>query len=151
MRRLSGVLLAILGLALGGGPTLAQGAYPNKTIRVLIPYAPGGLTDVVARYYGEYLRKTFGQTVLGDFATGDETGIGRGDVLGEEFSARDLDVKVLFEAEHDVQEVDRLGSQIADQRGGRRDFIVINPQRVDECLTDLFKNLFTTRHGFLPW
>ena len=49
------------------------------------------------------------------------------------------------------QEVDRLGSQIADQRGGRRDFIVINPQRVDECLTDLFKNLFTTRHGFLPW
>ena len=64
MRRLSGVLLAILCLALGGSPASAQGAYPNKTIRVLIPYAPGGLTDVVARYYGEYLRKTLGQNVL---------------------------------------------------------------------------------------
>jgi tripartite-type tricarboxylate transporter receptor subunit TctC len=64
MHRLSGVLFTILCLALGGGPAPAQGAYPNKTIRVLIPYAPGGLTDVVARYYGEHLRKTFGQTVL---------------------------------------------------------------------------------------
>jgi tripartite-type tricarboxylate transporter receptor subunit TctC len=64
MRRLSGVLLAMLYLALGVSPAFAQGAYPNKTIRVLIPYAPGGLTDVVARYYGDYLRKTLGQNVL---------------------------------------------------------------------------------------
>ena len=48
----------------GSGTAFAQGAYPNKTIRVLIPYAPGGLTDVVARYYGDYLRKTLGQNVL---------------------------------------------------------------------------------------
>ena len=66
MRRLSGVLLAILCLALGGGAAFAQGAYPNKTIRVLIPYAPGGLTDVVARYYADHLRKSFGQNVLVD-------------------------------------------------------------------------------------
>src|SRR3954452_7647376 len=66
MRRLTGVLLAILCLALGGGPASAQGAYPNKTIRVLIPYAPGGLTDVVARYYADHLRKSLGQNVLVD-------------------------------------------------------------------------------------
>ena len=64
MRRLTGILLAILCLALGGGAAFAQGAHPNKTIRVLIPYAPGGLTDVVARYYGDHLRKVFGQNVL---------------------------------------------------------------------------------------
>ena len=64
MRRMSGILLAILCLVLGGGDAFAQGAYPNKMIRVLIPYAPGGLTDVVARYYGDYLRKTLGQNVL---------------------------------------------------------------------------------------
>jgi tripartite-type tricarboxylate transporter receptor subunit TctC len=64
MRRLNGVLLAILCLVLGGAPASAQGAYPSKMIRVLIPYAPGGLTDVVARYYGDYLRKTLGQNVL---------------------------------------------------------------------------------------
>ena len=64
MRRLGGVLLATLCLALGCGPVSAQAAYPTKMIRVLIPYAPGGLTDVVARYYGDYLRKTLGQNVL---------------------------------------------------------------------------------------
>ena len=62
--RLGCMLTSVLFLALGAAPASAQGAYPNKTIRVLIPYAPGGLTDVVARYYGEYLRKTLGQTVL---------------------------------------------------------------------------------------
>ena len=64
MHRLGGVLLACL--ALGGSPASAQSAYPNKTIRVLIPYAPGGLTDVVARYYADHLRKSFGQNVLVD-------------------------------------------------------------------------------------
>jgi len=66
MHRLSGVLLAILCLALGSASASAQGAYPNKTIRVLIPYAPGGLTDVVARYYADHLRKSLGQNVLVD-------------------------------------------------------------------------------------
>ena len=64
MRRLGSLLASALFFALGAAPASAQGVYPNKTIRVLIPYAPGGLTDVVARYYGEYLRRTLGQTVL---------------------------------------------------------------------------------------
>jgi tripartite-type tricarboxylate transporter receptor subunit TctC len=64
MRRFGGILASVLLLTLGATAVSAQGAYPNKMIRVLIPYAPGGLTDVVARYYGEYLRKTLGQTVL---------------------------------------------------------------------------------------
>jgi tripartite-type tricarboxylate transporter receptor subunit TctC len=64
MHRLGFIMASALYLALAASPASAQGAYPNKLIRVLIPYAPGGLTDVVARYYGEYLRKTFGQTVL---------------------------------------------------------------------------------------
>ena len=64
MHRLGSLLAFALFLALGAAPASAQGAYPNKTIRVLIPYAPGGLTDVVARYYGEHLRKAFGQNVL---------------------------------------------------------------------------------------
>ncbi len=51
-------------LALGATAAFAQGAYPNKPIRILIPYAPGGLTDVVARYYAEHLRKSLGQNVL---------------------------------------------------------------------------------------
>jgi tripartite-type tricarboxylate transporter receptor subunit TctC len=64
MRRFGSILLSIVCLALGATAAAAQGAYPNKLIRVLVPYAPGGLTDVVARYYAEHLRKSLGQTVL---------------------------------------------------------------------------------------
>jgi tripartite-type tricarboxylate transporter receptor subunit TctC len=64
MRRFNAVLLAIACLLLAAAPAAAQGAYPNRVIRVLVPYAPGGLTDVVARLYAEQLRKSLGQNVL---------------------------------------------------------------------------------------
>ena len=57
-----------------------------------------------------------GQANFGHFAVLDVLGIGE-DVLGEQFSAGNLDVERLFQAEDDVEEVDRLGSQVADERG----------------------------------
>ena len=42
----------------------AQTPYPSKPIRILVPYAPGGLTDVVARLYSEQLRQSFGRGVF---------------------------------------------------------------------------------------
>jgi tripartite-type tricarboxylate transporter receptor subunit TctC len=42
----------------------AQSAYPAKPIRIIVPYAPGGLTDVVARLYAEQLRQSFGRGVF---------------------------------------------------------------------------------------
>jgi tripartite-type tricarboxylate transporter receptor subunit TctC len=42
----------------------AQAPYPAKPIRVLVPYAPGGLTDVVARLYSEQLRQSLGRGVF---------------------------------------------------------------------------------------
>ncbi len=42
----------------------AQAPYPAKPIRILVPYAPGGLTDVVARLYAEQLRQSLGQGVF---------------------------------------------------------------------------------------
>ena len=44
-------------------PAAAQSAYPNKPIRVIVPYAPGGLTDVVARYFVDQMRKSLGQNL----------------------------------------------------------------------------------------
>jgi tripartite-type tricarboxylate transporter receptor subunit TctC len=43
--------LAIAAAAFAGvsGPTLAQGAYPAKPIRVVVPYTPGGVSDAVTR------------------------------------------------------------------------------------------------------
>jgi tripartite-type tricarboxylate transporter receptor subunit TctC len=64
MHRIAGIVLTVVCLALGSAAARAQAPYPNKPIRVLVPYAPGGLTDVVARQYAEQLRKSLGQNVL---------------------------------------------------------------------------------------
>ncbi len=57
-------LASALGLVLSASGAAAQGAYPNKPIRILIPYAAGGLTDVVARHYAEHMRKSLGVNIL---------------------------------------------------------------------------------------
>jgi tripartite-type tricarboxylate transporter receptor subunit TctC len=45
------------------GTALAQ-AYPNKVIRLQVPFAPGGTTDIVARVMSEPLAKSLGQSVV---------------------------------------------------------------------------------------
>src|SRR5262249_39844483 len=42
----------------------AQSQFPNKPIRVVVPYAPGGLTDVVARLFAEQVRKILNNPVF---------------------------------------------------------------------------------------
>lgn len=42
----------------------AQGAFPNKPIRILVPYPAGGQTDGIARVYGEYLGRKLGTSVV---------------------------------------------------------------------------------------
>jgi len=64
MARLGRILASALVLVFGATLAQAQGAYPNRPVRVLIPYAPGGLTDVVARHYAERLRQSLGQNFI---------------------------------------------------------------------------------------
>src|SRR5712692_9021171 len=64
MRRFARLLIAACGLALGASAAAAQATFPTKPIRIIVPYAPGGLTDVVARHYAEQLRADLGQQVL---------------------------------------------------------------------------------------
>ena len=45
-------------------PALAQAPWPNKPIRIVCSYPPGGLTDVFARAYGDHIAQKTGQTVV---------------------------------------------------------------------------------------
>lgn len=48
----------------------AQAAYPNKTIRFVVPYAPGGLPDTVARIFAQHMQEKLGQSVVVDNRAG---------------------------------------------------------------------------------
>ena len=51
-------------LAFKGGATHAQSAYPNKPVRLVVPFAPGGTTDIVARVVSEKVGTALGQTMI---------------------------------------------------------------------------------------
>jgi tripartite-type tricarboxylate transporter receptor subunit TctC len=57
-------------------PLLAQSAWPNKPIRYIVPFAPGGTTDILGRMFGEKLATALGQPVLIENKAGQGGSIG---------------------------------------------------------------------------
>src|SRR5690606_38617583 len=62
------ILFALL-LAVAAFATLApaqaqEAVYPNKPIRMIVPWAPGGATDVIARIIGKRLGEELGQPIV---------------------------------------------------------------------------------------
>ena len=70
---------ATLGLGLHG-VTLAQG-YPTKPVRLIVPFAPGGTTDIVARIVGERMGAALGQQVLVENKAGGGGSVGAQELI----------------------------------------------------------------------
>lgn len=61
MKSLRLLLLSILCLACGCLAASAQDKFPIRPVKVIVPYAPGGATDIVARIIGDQFQKITGQ------------------------------------------------------------------------------------------
>jgi tripartite-type tricarboxylate transporter receptor subunit TctC len=84
-RAVAAAILAVAALWLGGAPCVAQApadGYPTKPIRIIVPFAPGGSVDVVARLIGQDFTEAWGQPVVV------ETRPGGGTMIGTQAAAR---------------------------------------------------------------
>jgi tripartite-type tricarboxylate transporter receptor subunit TctC len=61
MKNIFAALAFIAGFA---AAAQADPSYPNKPIRIIVPYGPGGATDIVARVLSENLKESLGQPVV---------------------------------------------------------------------------------------
>jgi tripartite-type tricarboxylate transporter receptor subunit TctC len=66
-------------IAFASAPVFSQ-TFPSKHIRLVVPFPPGGGTDLIARALGEALAKDLGQTIVVDNKPGAGTVIGNHDV-----------------------------------------------------------------------
>lgn len=57
-------------------PALAQNSYPNKPIRLIVPFSPGGVTDTSGRIVADFLSRKLGQQVVPDNRPGASGNIG---------------------------------------------------------------------------
>lgn len=76
--------LLVAGLVAGAAstPALAQASFPNRAMKIVVPFSAGGIVDSVARVVGDKLSSKYGQPVIV------ENRVGAGGVIGTEFVAR---------------------------------------------------------------
>jgi tripartite-type tricarboxylate transporter receptor subunit TctC len=81
-RKAAGRLIALGGAALLPGVLCAQTAFPTKPVTLVVPNAPGGAIDILARLLQERLRTVWNQPVIVEYKPGGGT------VVGTDFAAK---------------------------------------------------------------
>lgn len=73
---------ALTGLAslVGVAAARAQSAWPSHPVRFVVPWPPGGLNDVIARWFNERVQTRLGQTIVNDFKPGAGGRVGVADI-----------------------------------------------------------------------
>ena len=82
MRKCEWVVVSAASLLLAVAQLVSAQGYPSKPMRVIVPYAPGGATDLIARLVGQKLTERLGQPVIV------ENRPGAGGVIGAEAGAK---------------------------------------------------------------
>ena len=77
------VAISALALALAWSTSASAQSYPSKPIHIVVPFAPGGITDVIGRALGQRLAEAWGQQVVIENRPGGGTG-----QVGTEYVAR---------------------------------------------------------------
>lgn len=82
MKTLRAALAAFCLSLVGHAPTIAQAQYPDRPIRIVVGFTPGGGNDIIARVFGQKLSESLGQPVV------IENKPGAGAMLATEYVAR---------------------------------------------------------------
>jgi tripartite-type tricarboxylate transporter receptor subunit TctC len=100
MKRL---IVTALGAVMFVGAAQAAEDYPNQTITIMVPFAPGGIVDIAARIVGEELSERLGQQVVVENRTG-----GNGFIAAQAALQADRDGYTLLAAESGVSLINEL-------------------------------------------
>ncbi len=71
-------------IALAASPAIAQSAYPNKPIKIVVPFGPGGSSDVMARILSGPLQQALGASVIVENRAGSGSNLGTAAVARSE-------------------------------------------------------------------
>jgi tripartite-type tricarboxylate transporter receptor subunit TctC len=82
MRKISKYLIGALAVIGFASPVAAQSNYPDRPVKLIVPFGPGGFTDVVARILGQKLSVAMGQQFV------IENKPGAGSTIGTDFVAK---------------------------------------------------------------